>query len=396
MIGKYEKEIINNLLDKYEKSKSFTGDNIVNQNFNVKIPILFPKYKDQSNFEVFKDINDSVDILVRKEFVYAKQSASHLYNKVIFNLGKLKEAYDYVGRISKKDKNNEVIKLLRKYESKNEILKSYCFEQYDRINSNKSIECFNGDLTELENILIACCEVLNINTETFLRDFSVQVFKDSKLFEKISSKVINLLFQYGVFPEKETVLGNLNIVKNPSYVNVKGNAVISLAGQKLNLSKIQGDIAISSVSLSDIDSINITGDCVITVENLTSFHTFNNTNIFVIYLGGYHNRVRREFIKKMHDQNPNTNYFHFGDIDAGGFYILEHLRRETGIDFRPYKMDIETLKKHKKFTKHLTENDRNRLSRLIDSKYSHVIKYMLENNCKLEQESIQWVSVKKN
>lgn len=389
MISKYEKEIINKLLDKFEKSKSFTGDNKVNQSFLVKIHDLFPKYKDQSNFEVFKNINDAVDVLVRKELVYAKKSASRLYNNATFNLDKLEEAYDYVDRVPKKDKNNEVIRLLQKYESKNKVLEKYCFEQYNRIESNKTIEYFNGDLIELENILIACCNVFNINAETFLRDFSVQVFKDSKLFEKISNKVINLLYQYGDFPEKETVLGNLNIVKNPTYINIKGNAVISLAGQKIDLSKMQGDIAISSVSLSDIDSVNITGNSVITIENLTSFHTFNDTNMFAIYLGGYHNKIRREFIKKMHKQNPDINYFHFGDIDAGGFYILEHLRRETGVNFKPYKMDIETLIKYKKFIKHLTENDRNRLTRLLDSKYAYVIKYMLENNCKLEQESIQ-------
>ncbi|MDD3751186.1 MAG: DUF2220 family protein [Tissierellia bacterium] len=387
MICKYEKEIINKLLDKYEKSKSFIGDNKVNQNFTVKIPALFPKYKDQSNFEVFKNINDAVDILVRKELVFAKQSASHLYNNVIFNLEKLKEAYDYAGRISKKQKNDEVIKLLQKYESKNVILKRYCFEQYERINNNKSIEYFNDDLKELENVLIACCKALNVSTETYLRDFSIQVFKDSKLFEKISSKVINLLFQYGDFPEKETVLGNLNIVKNPSYINVKGNAVISLAGQELDLSKIKGDIAISSVSLCDIDNINVIGDSVITIENLTSFHTFNEPNMFTIYLGGYHNKIRREFIKKMYEKNPNISYLHFGDIDAGGFYILEHLRRETGVDFKPYKMDIETIKSYKGYTKKLTENDRIRLNRLLDSKYSNVIEFMLENNCKLEQES---------
>ena len=141
MTGKYEKEIINKLFDKYEKSKSFTGDNKVNQNFTVKIPALFPKYKDQSNFEVFKNINDAVDILVRKELVFAKQSASHLYNNVTFNLEKLKEAYDYAGRISKKQKNDEVIKLLQKYESKNVILKRYCFEQYERINARQRSSC---------------------------------------------------------------------------------------------------------------------------------------------------------------------------------------------------------------------------------------------------------------
>lgn len=388
MISKYEKDIINKLLDKYENSKSFTGDNKVNQNFTVKISTLFPKYKDQSNFDVFKNINDAVDILVRKDLVLAKQSASHLYNNVTLNLEKLKEAYDYADRISKQQKNNEIINLLHKYESKNDILKKYCLEQYNRINNNKSIEYFNDDLNELENVLTACCELFNVNTETFMRDFSVQVFKDSKLFEKISSKVVNLLFQYSDFPEKETVLGNLNIVKNPSYINVKGNAVISLARQELNLSKIKGDIAISSISIDDIDNINIMGDSAITIENLTSFHTFNEPNMFVIYLGGYHNRIRREFIKKMYEKNPYINYLHFGDIDAGGFYILEHLIRETGVDFKPYKMDTETIKSYKGYTRTLTENDRIRLNRLLDSKYDNVIKYMLENNCKLEQESI--------
>ncbi|MFA7139221.1 MAG: Wadjet anti-phage system protein JetD domain-containing protein, partial [Bacteroidales bacterium] len=122
-------------------------------------------------------------------------------------------------------------------------------------------------------------------------------------------------------------------------------------------------------------------------ENLTSFHTFNEPNMFTIYLGGYHNKIRREFIKKMYEKNPNISYLHFGDIDAGGFYILEHLRRETGVDFKPYKMDIETIKSYKGYTKKLTENDRIRLNRLLDSKYSNVIEFMLENNCKLEQES---------
>jgi hypothetical protein len=389
MISKYEKEIINKLLDKYENSKSFTGDNKVNQNFTVKISSIFPKYKDQSNYEVFKEINDSVDILVRKELIIAKQNAYRLYNGATLNMDKLEDSYYYVGRISKKNKNNDVIKLLQKYDLKNDVLKSYCNVQYDRLKNNKSIEYFNDDLTELENILIACYEIFNINVETFQRDFSVRLYKDSKMFEKIKNKVISLLFQYGDFPEKEAVLGNLNVIKNPSYINVKGNAEISISGQKLDLSKIKGDIAISSILLEDINSITVMGASVITIENLTSFHTFNDRNAFAIYLGGYHNSARRELIKKIYKQNPPLKFYHFGDIDAGGFYILEHLKRETGVDFQPYKMDVETLKQYNDYTKKLTENDRIRLNNLLDSKYSNVIMYMLENNCKLEQESIE-------
>ena len=51
-------------------------------------------------------------------------------------------------------------------------------------------------------------------------------------------------------------------------------------------------------------------------------------------------------------------------------------------------MDISTLKKYSAYAKSLTENDKKRLERLSDTVFSDTIKYMLENNCKLEQEAI--------
>ena len=57
---KYEKQILNVLIDKYEGSKSFIGTNQVNQSFTCKLDQLFPKYKDDSeydgtgNFQCFK------------------------------------------------------------------------------------------------------------------------------------------------------------------------------------------------------------------------------------------------------------------------------------------------------------------------------------------------------
>lgn len=202
--------------------------------------------------------------------------------------------------------------------------------------------------------------------------------------------MVNLLYEYGDFPEKEQVLGNLNLIKNPTYVNFKGAGIIAIKGQRLDLSKFSNDIAISSAMLSDIDSIDVIGKAVITIENLTSFHTFYDEDMFVIYLGGYHNSVRREFIKKIQQQNPEVIFYHFGDIDVGGFCILEHLKRQTGVDFQPYKMDLDTLKKYYHYSKKLTDNDRDRLAKLEDSQFKEVISYMLENNCKLEQEAIKW------
>ncbi|MBZ9689784.1 DUF2220 domain-containing protein [Clostridium estertheticum] len=388
MISKYERGIIDKLLDKYEKSKSFTGENKVNQKFSIKITSLFSKYIDHSNYEIFQGVNEAIDILVRKQFIIAKANSANVYNDVLLNLAELEQVYEYIGRMAKKDINKSVLKLLENYKNRNEILNRYCETQYKRINSNKSIQYFIDDLIELENVLIAVDELLKVDTETFVRDFSVRIFKDSKVFEGLISKVVNLLYEYGSFPEKEQVLGNLNIIKNPTYVNFKGAGSITIKEQRIDLTNLSSDIAISSAMLSDIHRIDVTGKAVITIENLTSFHTFYDEDMFVIYLGGYHNSVRRKFIRKIHQQNPKVLFYHFGDIDAGGFYILEHLKHQTGVDFKAFKMDIETLKAYSKYTKKLTENDNQRLMRLVNSEYNPVIKYMIENNCKLEQEAI--------
>ncbi len=353
MISKFESTIINKLLDKYEKSKSFIGDNKINQKFSIKIASLFPKYADHSNYEMFHGVNEAIDILSRKQFVTAKANSAKVYNEVVLNLDKLEQIYEYINRLPKKDIHQLLLQLMEAYKGRNIILNQYCEAQIERIESNKAIQFFNGDIEELKNILIAVDELLKVDTETFVRDFSVKVFKDSKVFEGLSSKVVNLLYEYGDFADKEQVLGNLNIIKNPTYVNFKGSGIITIKGQNLDLTSLKGDIAVSSAMLSDIDKIVVKGKAVITIENLTSVHTFHDEDMFVIYLGGYHNRVRREFIKKLYQQNPDILFYHFGDIDAGGFYILEHLKRQTGVDFKPYKMDIATLKEYYCYSKNL-------------------------------------------
>jgi len=274
------------------------------------------------------------------------------------------------------------------YKDKHEILNRFCKAQTERILTNKPIQFFSRDLSEFENILTAVDQLLRISSETFVRDFSVRIFKDSKTFERISSKVVNLLFEYGDYPEKNQLLESLNLVKNPTYVNFKGAGSLEISGQTIDMSKLRSDLAISSSMLCDIDKINITGRAVLTIENLTSFHTTDCSDMFVIYLGGFHNSIRREFIKKIYKQNPAVGFYHFGDIDAGGFYILEHLKRQTGIEFQPYKMDLETLKKYQEYSKKLTEHDRERLIKLGEGQFKEVISYMLENDCKLEQEAI--------
>lgn len=385
----YEKKILNSLVDKYEASKSFIGSNQVNQRFKVCISKLFTEYTDHSKFEVFRDVNEAIDVLKRKGFIAAKMDSRKVYENVFLSLDDLSEIYKYLKRKPKNDIHNRLKSLLEEHMYDNEILSEYCKEQLDRIANNRSVKYFNNDFQELESILLAVKEVMLVETEQFIREFSIRIFKDSKVFHTIQTKVENLLYEYGDFPEKDQILASFNLVKTPTYVNYKGAGKIILSGQTIDLLKLSSDIAISSMMLRDIERIEVLGSKVITIENLTSFHRFNEQDFFVIYLGGFHNTVRREFIKKLYSQNPHKQYYHFGDIDVGGFRILEHLKSKTKVPFKPYHMDTDTLVQFKKFSKKLTQNDRINLERLlIHDQYKSVINFMLENNCKLEQEAV--------
>ncbi|MBR4122178.1 MAG: DUF2399 domain-containing protein, partial [Erysipelotrichaceae bacterium] len=253
---------------------------------------------------------------------------------------------------------------------------------------NKKAEHFKGSVNDYADLLKTLSEITKVEQETFMRDFSIRVLGDSKAFEKIKSTVISVLDQYGDFPDRDTILQDLNILRNPGHVYFKGSGMIQIKGQTIDLNTLMGDIAISSSLLSDVEIITVTGKTVVTIENLTTFNSYRPDNEFVIYLGGYHNTLRREFIKLLYKQNPEVRYCHYGDIDAGGFSILLDLRKKTGVHFEPLHMDVETLSENLHFTKTLTENDIKRLKNFVGSEFKDVIAYMLRNNCKLEQEAL--------
>ena len=384
----YKEIILNLLLDKYERSKSFTGDNKVEQRFSVKIATLFPKYGDEAEYDLFNALNEAVFALSEMDFVSFQCKKNGVIENVFLKFTRLYDAYAYLTRTPKAETNRNLTGLLEQYDGKNDLLTRFCTVQKERIAKNKRAEYFDGDIAEYEKLLKAVSVIFDVAEETFIRDFSIRVFGDSKSFEAIKGKVKRLLFQYGDFPDEETVLEDLNIVKNPGHIYMKGSALIQISGQTIDLSKLNGDVAISSALLPDVEKITVTGKKIMSIENLTSFHAFSEKDTFAVYLGGYHNTHRRRFIQQLFKDNPTAAYYHFGDIDAGGFYILLHLRNKTGVPFLPYHMDISTLQQYCDYTKQLTENDVKRLKKLADTEFSDTINYMLTNNCKLEQEAM--------
>ena len=397
---KIQQKIINKLLDKYENSKTFLGTNQVNQAFEVKVIELFPKYSDDAEYDLFCEINDAIYDLEKEGLINVVCQRNNIIKSVLLNKDSLESCYDFIKREPKKEQNKWFMQVMKEYSNYSDILNKYFSVQKDKIDKNQKVEYYTGDKEEYIDVLKLVIELQNNNEEQFIRDFSIKLYNNSKRVEQIASKAQGLMYQYGDFQEKESVFEECGIVKTPTYVCMKGQGVIELGNQIIDLSKINGDIALSTESLKSLKRINIKVGRVITIENLTSFHDYNASKDFVIYLGGFHNKIKRRFLMFLYEQNTNKEYRHFGDIDAGGFYILEHLKEKTKIPFKSIYMDIAVLKKFRNNERKLTKNDVKRINDLIEKlnflfekgelqeDYRNVLNYMLEHNCKLEQESV--------
>ncbi len=57
----------------------------------------------------------------------------------------------------------------------------------------------------------------------------------------------------------------------------------------------------------------------------------------------------------------------FNNMDAGGFEIYRDLCVKTKIPFQRYRMDLDTLVSHQRYGKELTENDRERLKKILEA-----------------------------
>lgn len=385
------KEIILHFIKRYENSNRSIGG------ASKKRIALYPNkdikgYKD--DFDICKDVNAEILFLIGKGYLQGKLQPNNIYEKVIFieNPESLSYFYSKLEKEQKQNINYNLINLLAKYKNNNKILSSFCTEQINNLALNKKVKfCNVENLSDFEDILKSLSIILNQKKEILIRVLSKEIFNDSKKLEILKSKLEAILYAYGDFGNTETVFEELNIVKTPSFIFIKGDTTIVLKNNNVVSTRgLLGGYGICSMDIENIVHISINCKNVVTIENLTNYFLFDENESVAIFLGGFHNSAKRELLKKIHIQNSSIKFYHFGDIDAGGFYILEHLKRKTNIEFEPQNMNIPTMQKYKDFWQPLTSNDKARLTKLKESNlsYKEIVDFMLDNNCKFEQEAV--------
>jgi hypothetical protein len=256
------------------------------------------------------------------------------------------------------------------------------------------------DSRRVDEVLHVLQAIGKLHTENYIRNFSTALFRDSKRFQReFRGTVESILYDYtDEVVEKDHILGFYNLYENPTYVLIKGNAVIQFETSVITVEEMPDGIALSNASLEKIRKITVKAGKVITVENLTTYHDSDEVDAVHIYLGGYHNHGEQILLEKIYADNKDCSYFHKGDLDVYGFLILENLKEKTGIPFTPLMMDVETLKRfyHAGIYKELTPNDVKVMEEKKHTKlaaYADVLQFMLDHNCKVEQESIKAVEL---
>lgn len=390
---KFESNLLNKLLDKYESSKLSKGGSLIK--LKIKIDKSAKEFADYYRADSYNYVdNHNLTLKKLEKLCYIKVNYDdEQLDSVELNLDNVLNLYDYLKRENPKLELKKVEKYINDFDFSNTFLAS--FIDYIRKNIAEKYDYpkkYFKDSNELLLILKSFKGIFEIKEEMMMRDFSVKYLNDSKIFDHIKGKIIRIIrdFTNVEYSEDDDVLADYNIIKNSTYTLIKNNLIFKLKNQVISLNDLEFEFSLSDSMIKELQILDCKIDTVITVENLTSFYALDRKDALVIYLAGFHNHTKQLLLTKIYEAYPHANYYHFGDIDAGGFWIFKSLVDKTKIEFKPYRMSVNELEENTDNLKELTENDRIRLKLMLNSKkfniFSDVIEYMLENNVKLEQE----------
>lgn len=417
----YDQLLLKNLLDSYEKSLLSSGKNKV----QIHVSMTFsrrnlPEYFDESSM-VYEQIHVAAKDMERRGFLkiqWKNRKPGTIIEKVILKEEAVEEVYQYLHRTPKAVNEELTRAVLREYDQKlkkteeQTVIRAFLRYILERFQDGKSVKEYIdiSEPAQTRELLDTLCVIEQNEKPVYIREFSIDHLGDSKKFENMIGLIGKILRRFGSGYEEMDVyeiLSEYQIYHTPNYVYLKGCGCLVQKEQKtekdiqrfqIDLAALQQGIGISG---EDINTLALTGISkvkrIITIENLTTFYRWSEPESILIYLGGYHNQVRRRLLQMIYKQLPQAEYLHFGDIDVGGFEIYLDLCRKTNIPFQLYHMGIPELKKYEKYSKKLTENDNKRLDKMLEklqenpeinscAQIAEVLKYIKITQLKLEQE----------
>lgn len=397
----YEEKLLVLLAEKYRKSKKDSKTGMVSRRTQAKPSELYKNYnRNDGDMEQIEAVNQAAQVCEKKGFLtFEMNGFSNEILKIFLVDEKIDEIEQYLEKTyqyePKHVKKRYVEQMIEKYRGKAPAADRECEKLQHTLDKNG----IPKNYIQTEEILKALVFIETNKKTLYLREASMLIYGSSKYLEENTlDSICRLLRAYRNQPCGEDeltdeILEEYHIIKEKQKICLKGDITIRIAGKTLELGGLEEGIEFFADGLKELEAIKVHTPRLVTVENRTSYLRSRKQGTSFFYLGGYVTRFQRDFLKKIYRDNPKVQYLHFGDIDAGGFYIYEHLCRMTEIPFGLDRMWVEQLR-DERFSgclQELTDHDRRRLSSLEEKEeYGKTVRYMLENNVKLEQEIISY------
>ncbi len=408
----YKKVILNILLDKFERSKSYLDNGSSRRIFLKLFSKDFPDYNIEKP-EIKELINSVVKELEVKQLVgfeWLKFEKGNIIEKVWLRPENINMAYQEAGRPPKSSKALTIHKMVR--ELKENISLSWIRKYLEDIESNievkKSASPFlPDDEKDAQAILNALKAINDQNNEEYLeRVFSLKCFGDSKFFEKhVRKKIVTIIKKYLLndfdyiepLADDET-LAQVGIVRSPEQVDFCGGILGKLAGKHVDFSIFKKGITINSYTVKEIEIIELKSiQKVLFIENKANYIEYilkkRNENELVIFHGGFYSPIKGLFFRKVYEAGNKVKvpFFHWSDIDVGGFRIFNRLKTNIIPELKPLLMDKEAFLSRKQYWSAFDEKYGFVLGEMLEKEefleFHDVISKMLEVRSKLEQEA---------
>ncbi|MBQ9015981.1 MAG: DUF2399 domain-containing protein [Firmicutes bacterium] len=404
---RYDEEILNALLDSLERRKDYTASQAETTGRRVCYRIdrrHLPAYFDTSSL-AWQTVHEQMEALQQKgliELHWKDGQSGHILEKVSLVREQAAAAYAFLGRTPKAEQEQRILKNCRKLRpGSTPVLGAFLDWIVQRLERHESIRQFAQpeDPDGFDRLCRMIGGMERSTEDRYLREFSIEVFRDSKTAEQELPKAAAVFRRfaadaYGRLTADE-ILEEHGIYRTPVWVYVKGRGQLRIGdGVRVDLQELREGIGIAGADLDVVRwDASEPPEQVLTIENLTSFHRWTEgDSTLAVYLGGFAGRRRQQLLKGIHKAFPLVRYRHFGDIDCGGFRIWRSLCEHTGISFEPYRMDLATWEAYRESGRPLTAGDRTALQQMLADPYyeaqHELFSRMLEEGIKLEQESI--------
>ena len=397
----YEEKMLTALAEKYRKSKKDSGTNVIVRRTRITPSQLYKGYnRNDGDMTQIEAVNQAAMHCRQMGFLtFETEKFSNEIRNIDLVDEKIEELEAYLEQTyhyeSKASKRQYVEELIAVYSGRSPAAELECRKLRQALEKNR----IPPKYLQAKDLLKALVFIENNREELFLREASMLIYGDSKYLEEaMLHPVCKALREFlgrpcGEDELEDEILEECHIRREKQKLCLKGDVMLQNGGKELELGNFADGVEFFSDELDGIERICVRVPEFITVENYTSWLRFRKERAVSFYLGGYAARFQRDFLRKVQEDNPHLVFRHFGDIDAGGLYIHEHLCRVTGIPFQMYRMSCAELQdaRFRSCLQPLTNQDRIRLKSLEkQGTYRELAAYMLEKNVKLEQEIISY------